>query len=231
MTGSHRTKVIACATVMEEIRPLLREGIQTQTLDFGLHSKPEALRKILQDAVNASEGLADTVVLGYGLCSLAVVGLRSRTCQLVVPRVDDCIGLFLGSQQAYREQSRRHPGTYYLTKGWIEAGDSPFHQQAELAKRHGHQRARRMAALSLNNYTRVAFIRTGEGGLGGYRAWAKRAGVEFGLRYEELEGSSRLIRKLVHGPWDDEILVVCPGREIRFEDFLPEGERNGEAVG
>ena len=63
---------------------------------------------------------------GYGLCSQGVIGVRANDCTLVVPRVDDCIAIFLGSASAYKKQSRTEPGTYYLTKGWIEVGESPL---------------------------------------------------------------------------------------------------------
>jgi len=45
-----RTKIIACATVIEEMLPLLPPEVQTQTLDFGLHLRPEGLRRSLQEA-------------------------------------------------------------------------------------------------------------------------------------------------------------------------------------
>jgi len=64
--------------------------------------------------------------IGYGLCSRGVVGIRATDCTRVVPRVGDCISIFLGSYSAYRRQAQSEPGTYYLTKGWIEVGDSPF---------------------------------------------------------------------------------------------------------
>jgi hypothetical protein len=38
-----RTKVIACATVIEEMLPLLPPGVDYRVLDFGLHVNPEAL--------------------------------------------------------------------------------------------------------------------------------------------------------------------------------------------
>ena len=97
-----RTKVIACATVLEELRPFMPAGMDYELLDFGLHLNPNNLRNRLQEAVDASCRFNDTLLLGYGLCSLAVVGLESRDCTLVVPRVDDCIAIFLGSPQAYR---------------------------------------------------------------------------------------------------------------------------------
>ena len=214
-----RTKVIACATVIEEMHPLLPPEVQTQTLDFGLHLRPDGLRRSLQEAIDASAGTADTIILGYGLCSQAVVGLYSKTCTLVVPRVDDCIAIFLGSRAAYREQAGREPGTYYLTKGWIEVGDSPFEEHKKLIERYGPQKAYRMIKLTLKNYTRLAFINTGDHDLERYREYTRQASDKFGLRYEEIEGSAALIKKMIYGPWDDEILVVPPGRVIRYEDF------------
>jgi hypothetical protein len=106
-----RILVIACATVMEEILPLLPQGMQHQVFDFGLHVNPASLRATLQEAIDSESGKFETILLGYGLCSQALVGIRSSGCRLVAPRVDDCIALFLGSRAAYSRQfsHRRAP--------------------------------------------------------------------------------------------------------------------------
>ena len=96
-----RTKVIACATVIEEMLPYLPGNMAYEVLDFGLHQSPGRLKDKLQAAVDASCKDFDTIMLGYGLCSMAVIGLRANHCTLVMPRVDDCIAIFLGSHQAY----------------------------------------------------------------------------------------------------------------------------------
>jgi hypothetical protein len=118
MTSSD-AKVIACATVIEQVLPLLPGNMTYEVLDFGLHLNPKNLHDALQRTIDTAGAETDTVILGYGLCSRAVVGLKPAHCSLVVPRVDDCIAIFLGSQSAYKRQSSREPGTYYLTKGWI----------------------------------------------------------------------------------------------------------------
>lgn len=214
-----RTKVIACATVIEEIAPLLPSGIQVQVLDFGLHLNPTNLRTTLQQAIDAAGTEADTVLLGYGLCSLALVGLTAANCTLVTPRVDDCIALFLGSRAAYNEQSSQEPGTYYLTKGWIEVSDTPFEEHKRLVERYDKARADRMIQLMLKNYTRLAYINTGERDHDRYRAYAQRTAAQFGLRFEEIPGSDTLIRKLLFGPWDDDFIVTAPGKTIAYADF------------
>ncbi len=216
----NRTKVIACATVIEEMLPLLPAEMERQTLDFGLHLHPNQLTETLQAAIDASRDTVETILLGYGLCSRAVVGLRATHATLVVPRVDDCIAIFLGSRDAYHRQASKEPGTYYLTKGWIEVGDSPFSEYQRMAERYGPDRAMRMTKLMLKHYTRLAFINTGQYDLERFRAYARQTSEQFGLRYEELEGEPTLVKKLLFGPWDDEFVVAPPGHVITYDDFV-----------
>jgi hypothetical protein len=159
------------------------------------------------------------IILGYGLCSMAVVGLRANGCTLVVPRVDDCIALCLGSQEAYRAQFKSEPGTYYLTRGWIEAGDSPFSEHEKLVQAFGEEKAGRVMERMLKNYTRLAFIDTGQGENEDYRDYSQGMAKRFGLRYAEIPGSERLIRKMLRGPLDHEFVVAAPGETIRYLDF------------
>lgn len=214
-----RRHVIACATVIEELSPLLPADVSSETLDFGLHLRPAELKKTLQEKIEKASQQTDVLLLGYGLCSMAVVGLRATAAHLVIPRVDDCIAIFLGSCTAYREQTKKEPGTYYLTKGWIEVGDSPFEEHQRLVKKFGEAKADRMVRLMLKNYTRLGFINTGQYEIDHFRDYARQTAEKFNLRFEELDGSPALVRKMVFGPWDDEFLVVEPGQTVQYTDF------------
>jgi hypothetical protein len=218
LSGS-RVQVIACAAVMEEIRLHLPAGTECHVLDFGLHADPSALRRVLQETIDRAAASADTIILGYGLCSMAVVGLRANGCTLVVPRVDDCIAICLGSQEAYKAQFKCEPGTYYLTRGWIDVGDSPFSEHERLVEAFGAEKAQRVTGRILRNYTRLAFIDTGQGGTEGYRRYSQSMANRFGLRYAEIPGSKRLIRKMLRGPLDHEFVVARPGETITYLDF------------
>ena len=216
---SARTIVIACATVIEEMLPHLPPGMDYQVLDFGLHVNPKELKHVLQETLDAAASKADTILLGYGLCSMAVVGLRATDCTLVVPKVDDCIAIFLGSEKAYKAQCRTEPGTYYLTKGWIEAGDSLFDEYEDLVERYGDEKAQWLMRRILKNYTRLALINTGQYELERYRDYSRRTAARFGLRYEEIPGSNTLVRKLLQGLWDGDFVVASPGETITYQDF------------
>lgn len=218
--GRHPIKVIACATVIEEMLPMLPADVPYEVLDFGLHRVPERLKETLQTAVDRAGEEAETVVLGYGLCAMAVVGLKATNCTLIVPRVDDCIAIFLGSREAYKEQSQQAPGTYYLTKGWIEVNDTVLDEYERLLERYDQAKAERMMRLMLKHYRRLVYIDTGLEEQEKYRAYAERVARQFDLNFEEIKGSNELVRQMIFGPWDEEVFVVTPpGKTISYTDF------------
>jgi len=216
-----RTLILACATVIEEMLPLMPSDMNYQVLDFGLHVNPNQLRLVLQDEIDSTDSYFDNIVLGYGLCSQAIIGIKSTHCTLIVPRVDDCIAIFLGSCAAYQQQFKSEPGTYYLTKGWIKVGDSPFAEYEEILKKQGKERADRIMRLMLKNYTRLALINTGQHEMDFYRDYARNTAERFGLRYEEISGSTTLVKKMVEGNWDDDFIIIPPGGIIQYNHFFP----------
>ena len=216
---SARRHVIACATVIEDMLPILPADVTHEVLDFGLHLEPNSLKRVLQEKIDEASVDVDVLLLGYGLCSMAVVGLKATTATLVIPRVDDCTAIFLGSCNAYMAEHKKEPGTYYLTKGWIEVGDTPFDEHKLLIEKYGAAKAERMTKLLLKNYTRLALINTGQYEIEKYREYSKKTAEAFDLRFEEIEGSSSLIGKLLSGPWDDEFVVIPPGEQVEYKQF------------
>lgn len=215
-----RTKVIACATVIEEMLPLMPPDLAYEVLDFGLHLVPGSLKTRLQEAIDAAcREEYDTIILGYGLCSMAVVGLETRSCTVVIPRVDDCIACFLGSREAYTAQNKKEPGTYYLTKGWIEVSDTLLDEYNRSVVKYGEERAERIMRVMLQNYKRLVYIDTGTDNQEYYRRYARNVADKFNLRFEEVKGSDELIYRTLYGPWDDEFVVVQPGETIKYTDF------------
>ncbi|MAT95841.1 MAG: hypothetical protein CL608_01640 [Anaerolineaceae bacterium] len=218
--GNGRTKVIACATVIEEMLPIMPPDLAYEVLDFGLHLIPGSLKTRLQEAIDtACAEEYDTIILGYGLCSLAVVGLEARSCTIVVPRVDDCIACFLGSRDAYTAQNKKEPGTYYLTKGWIEVSDTLLDEYNRAVVKYGEERAERIMRIMLQNYKRLVYIDTGTDNQEYYRKYARNVAKKFNLRFEEVKGSDELIYRTLYGPWDDDFVVAQPGETIKYTDF------------
>ena len=222
-----RTKVIACATVIEEMLPLMPPGMAYEVLDFGLHLVPGALKERLQEAIDVAAATFDVIILGYGLCSLAVVGLHARRSTLIIPRVDDCIACFLGSREAYSAQNKKEPGTYYLTKGWIEVSDTLLDEYNRIVAKFGPERAERIMNIMLRHYKRLVYIDTGTENQDYYRQYAQGIANRFNLAFEEVRGSNHLLYRTLFGPWDDDFVVIRPGQTVQYVDFKTSATGSG----
>ncbi|UCD09736.1 MAG: DUF1638 domain-containing protein [Dehalococcoidales bacterium] len=229
-----QTKILACAVVIEELRSQLDDSIDCETLDFGLHRSPEQLRTKLQEYIDESTEY-ENIVLAYGLCGMAITGLKSDTSNLIVPRVDDCIAIFLGSRDTYLKEQRNHPGSLFLSKGWIDGridDTSPVIQIFErLSEKYGIERAKRIMQVyeekqPLRHYKRLAFISTSsETNLDEFKTIARNRANSLGLDYDEIMGSTTLIEKIACGSWDENFIVKTPGQSISVVDFWIDADK------
>ena len=106
-----RIHIIACRVFTRELSYYASQSPNTIDITWlpqGLHDTPEKLRSMLKESLDGLyrqkekqmiKHWPDFIVLCYGLCSNGIVGLESRDTPLIIPRTDDCIALFLGSQQ------------------------------------------------------------------------------------------------------------------------------------
>ncbi len=213
--------VLACSVMEKEIRQFQNGRIDFTFLDYGLHRTPQNMASALQKEIDlVSNEHYDGIVLGYGLCSNGIVGIRSNAHPLIIPRIHDCISLFLGSVESYQSQSKEHPGTYYLTPGWIEKGQTPISKYESYAQSYGEETARWVLHEEMKHYTRIVFVDTGVYPSPSYREIARRNAEFLGISYEELQGIPILFKKLLHGPWDQDFIIIEAGQSIRQEMFL-----------
>jgi hypothetical protein len=230
MNQGHRI-IIACRTVIIEMQQLLPSDIETRTLESGLHLHPDKLRRNLQAMIDDITADTETIILGYGLCSMGVVGLKATNSMLIIPRQDDCIAIFLGSRSAYRKALNQEPGTYFLSKGWIDAGITIVDELKRMEERHGKKRAERVMKRMLQHYRRLVFINMGYQDQEKYRKFSRMAAKRFSLTYQEIKGTPEFLRKIYNGPWDNEFVVVPPGHTIRLEDFGMDPAREQQPIG
>jgi len=231
--------VIGCAVLGVDMKHAARQlglSVDFKFLEAGLHEKPELLKKKLQEAIDdvSATDKADRIVIGYGVCGRGTVGIQSRDIPLSIPKVHDCIAMFLGGSEAYRREFKKFPGTYYISAGWHEEkavpvsqrklhawyGDKRLHHD-DIARRYGDQAADRTIAF-LNswqkNYQRAAFIDTGARNGAVYENHAREMADAYGWTYEKISGSLALIEKmLVSTRTTDDILFVEPHHVIEFD--------------
>jgi Protein of unknown function (DUF1638) len=213
--AGERALIVACGALRDEALAVAGD-IPVEFCEARLHDHPERLRSSVEEAVSRHPR-CKTVLLMYGRCSNGLVGLAAGGRTLILPAVEDCISLLLGSRQRYEEEFFSHPGTYYYTRGWAEEIDDPYQVYLKLVPKYGAETAAELSRMELANYTRVALIDTGVVSVQEYEPYVCEVAHFYRLCMERLQGSLRLLEKLVNGPHDDEFIIVRPG-EVLTED-------------
>jgi hypothetical protein len=237
---SRPTVVISCKVLEDLLGKRLPAGVPAVWLDVMLHNSPKKLGAALQEQIDAV-ALPSFIIIGYGLCGNGLVGVQAREHTLVIPRTHDCVAIFLGSHQRYVQRFFANPGTYYLTKGWIDARDEPLSDYHDYVKEFDEETADYLFEMKYKHYRRICLVGFSQQELDDYRAQAsavagfmdKRFG---GVVYEETLGSTGLIETLVQmgarpGDADEEFVVVKPGGEITQEMFMRSGEQAPQPMG
>ncbi len=235
---------IACGVFrkdLEEILPEMEDAPEVRYLEGGLHAEPALLRRELQKAIDEVSRDVERIILLYGVCGKGIIGLKSEYQSIIIPRVHDCISLFLGGGREYKKQFSHVPGSYYISSGWYEEQVQPKgrgsrrkkspHHSSEyvdsldediLTERFGKENSRAVTDFFdgwKKNYSRAVYIDTGGEEQDKYESYAKSLAEENNWNYTRLNGSRRLIRRCFEkDPVSDaEILVVPPGRELTFD--------------
>ena len=225
-----RIHLIACQVFCRELSAAIAQSpniVAVSWMPQGLHEFPGKLREALQAEIDRVEGQIaagalkfppDVIALGYGLCSNGTAGLIARTRPLVVPRTDDCIALFLGSQERYMEYFTQYPGTY-----WFNGG-----MRAEYAALYGEDNADFLMESGvgwgwIKNYRTCGYISSTCYENPAWRQEAAGMAAHCGWELMEVPGSRRLLDALLAGDWGGEFLVCPPGcatRETGLADKL-----------
>lgn len=214
-----RPILIGCETIITEVLPFLDQPISFETVEAGLHADAARLKIALRAATARADGRFDPIILGYGLCANAVVGLKTEKSTLIVPRVDDCIAAMLGSTAAYRALLEEDPGAFFLSRGWIICGITPLDEFRQLSERYGAARARRVHQQMFRHYKRLVYVDTNGENDPGYAVQANAVAEHMGLAYQKIKGTADLLKTMAQGPWDDRFVVCPPGRAIALSDF------------
>jgi N-methylhydantoinase A/oxoprolinase/acetone carboxylase beta subunit len=231
--------VIACAVLALDIKTAAKKlgiDIGIKFLEGGLHERPDVLREKLQASIDeiSASGRCNRIVAGYGVCGRGTIGIKTKDIPLALPKVHDCIALFLGGDAVYRREFKKYPGTYYISAGWYEEKTEPHSQRKrsayygdeklnydELVEKFGKEAAEetfKFLSTWQKNYQRAAFIETGAKRSPKYGKYAREMAREYNWTYEKITGDPILIEKLLTADETSaEILVVPPNHVVEFD--------------
>lgn len=222
MTG---TIIIACRVLQDELELVFAKlgySYPCIWIPQGLHNTPELLRGRLQEILD-SVSHAGRIILCMGYCGNAVLGLKNGSCELVIPRSEDCITLLLGSKDRRRELMEEE-GTYFLTKGWIRGGRTIWNEYEHLKMRCGAARAGRLLREMMRNYSRLAVLDTGAYEISEVKDEAGKIAGMLALRCQTVKGTVEYLKELVSGPWPTQRFLTFGAGAVITEEALELGQ-------
>ena len=198
--------------------------VDLELLPMLAHNEPDKLRRDLQTAIDKANQYAeyDKIILAYGLCGNAVVGLHSHI-PLIIPRMHDCCAMFLGSRKKFLQIFGHRLSTRWRSCGYMERclsdiGNYKFHPDfLKMVEEYGEENAEYIWE------TMNPPVESDE------TVYIELKGFEYGDTYgqymEQMAHIDRRValevgdpgwfRRLVNGPWHKEdFLELLPGNTI-----------------
>ena len=188
------------------------------TLDRALHSQPQNMRQSLLDVLNTLPESITTVLIAMGYCGGSLASICARQ-QLVIPNLDDCITMLLTKTDA-QEGNLKQRGHMYFRDS--ECGGVNVQRMLDnLRQEYGMERGTGIFGMWFADYTHADIIDTGvfdcyeESYVESIQKQADLIRCELGY----VEGSNRILEKLVSGQWDEQFLIVPPGTVLTKSAF------------
>ena len=226
-------KLLACKVLQREISMLIAQSehfIDVTYIRQDFHDTPQLLQVTLQEEIDKLDAdddkyscnkPIDAILLGYGLCSNGVTGLKSSRHKLVIPKAHDCITFLLGSRKAYNHHFVNSPGTYWYSIGWAENTRLPSQMRleeikAEYIEIYGEENADYLMQMEHNwvvDYKRAGFIHWN--GIKSDKAlqYSKECAQSLQWEHQQYEGEETFLSNFLEAKWDAEnFLILEPGQ-------------------
>jgi hypothetical protein len=212
--------IVACKTLEDELSDAIRKtgkSYPTEWLESGLHTTPKKLNERLRELLSAIE--ADRVLLVMGFCGNSIEGVKAGNFELIIPRVDDCISLLIGSMEE-RVRVSAENAAYFLTEGWLRGEYNIWVEHEYTVNKYGEETARYIADTLYGHYRTLGILDSGVNAMEPLLEKTKIIADTFKLEQKVIPASTAYIRRLLTGPWpEDRFIVKRPGEEITAKDL------------
>ena len=201
--------IVACKTLKNELNTAMAVcgcSYEIRWIESGLHNFPKKLHNTLQDILDQCVG-CDEVLLVMGVCGNSVVGIRTHGFKLVIPRIDDCISLLLGSV-TQRRHSSVSGSTYFMTEGWLEGERNIWKEYEYTVNKYGAELFKEIFDTMFQNYRNLALIDTGCYDMKKAIAETQEIAKKLNLTYIQIPGTIDYLIELLSLEWDPERFII-----------------------
>lgn len=207
-----KTAVVACPTIRDELllaHSFVQGDYDIVWIEKNLHSFPKKLNKELQYKLDTLTEY-DRVILAFGFCGNAVANLRAGQFELIIPRIDDCISMMLGSYSLRKAMVDTSPAIF-MTRGWVEGEKAAWEEYNHVCKRHGDD-AQDVFALMYGMHKDLVVLDTGAYSLSNILDKTEILAQAYGLQHKIYSAGVAYLEQILSGPWEEpDFLHIQPG--------------------
>ena len=216
------TEIISCRTLETELTQAMKNtGTEypVHYLESGLHNTPAKLFQRMSEVLEPIPPGRVLVAMGY--CGNSISGLQAGDHELIVPRVDDCISLLLGSNRIRADISREY-AAYFLTEGWMRGERNIWVEHQHAVEKYGEEMAEELAEMLYGHYRTLGLLNTGAEPIEPLIEKTQIIADTLHLTQKILPASVAYLEELLTGPWPEErYLIKPPGSVITPGDLWP----------
>ena len=215
------TCIVCCDSLLSHLEAAqvkMGTNYPVYSLDRALHSQPQNMRQRLMDVLNALPEFITTVLIAMGYCGGSQDNICARQ-RLVIPNLDDCITMLLTKTNA-QEGNLKQRGHMYFRDS--ECGGVNVQRMLDnLRQEYGMERGTGIFGMWFADYTHADIIDTGVFDCyeESYVESIQKQADLIRCQLDYVEGSNRILEKLVSGQWDEQFLIVPPGTVLTKSAF------------
>ena len=215
------TCIVCCDSLLSHLEAAqvkMGTNYPVYSLDRALHSQPQNMRQRLMDVLNALPESITTVLIAMGHCGGSLDNICARQ-RLVIPNLDDCITMLLTKTDA-QEGNLKQRGHMYFRDS--ECGGVNVQRMLDnLRQEYGMERGTGIFGMWFADYTHADIIDTGVFDCyeESYVESIQKQADLIRCQLDYVEGSNRILEKLVSGQWDEQFLIVPPGTVLTKSAF------------
>ena len=215
------TVILSCSSLLlhvEAAQTKMHTRFPVVNLDRRLHAEPKRMRSSILETLEALPPSCETVLAAMGYCggSWNHIPLSRR---VVIPKVDDCITLLLHTDDTPHGNLKEAGHMYF--RDCDTGAYSIEGMKEEICRTYGMEFGTSIFGSWFQNYTNADIIDTGV-----YDCYSEEYVTEAQKNADLIrcslgyvEGSNRILEKLVSGQWDAQFIVLESGQEMTEQDF------------
>ncbi len=224
-----RYKLICCEVFTREVCLCIFKSLNTIDVEFtskSSHENPERLRNTIQEIINKAEkaDCYDAILLGFGICGNATIGISSNLLPIVIPRAHDCCTIFLGSKEKFYTYFKDNFSKEWSSVGYMERGTSAFHETytgkmlgldnsyEDFVMKYGEENAKYLweTLHPESNNNELIFIDMPEISSDLQTNALENIAKQNNKKIRILNGNMRIIKNLIDGNWNDKDFLIVP---------------------